>query len=309
MRNKEDNIKILSKRGCLLDPPSSGPRQSEDASGLREECLSFPDRPSTGFPWVLRVSLEHWDKTFFNTRFGLDNSFIAYVQDGRMTVLEGPREIEAGPGEIMYLAQSELPQQMSVASESGLHLVILSVLREGEGNDIVSTFLGDVSRSLPLGDSGCVESLLFCMLEAAEKGHSSSSDIVSSLLAPTLRTIKRENENAAEVVDPRQRAFNQCRRYIFHNYLSLQSVSAVAERFGIRHALMCHLFKKHEGCSPHHFLLKRKMTHALHDLQQRSRTITEIADQLGFADRYSFSKTFKRVMGRSPSQARSSTRG
>ncbi|MCA1810097.1 MAG: helix-turn-helix transcriptional regulator [Lentisphaerae bacterium] len=82
-------------------------------------------------------------------------------------------------------------------------------------------------------------------------------------------------------------------------------MSDLAQRFGTTHARLCRLFKRYADCPPHNYLLQRKMTHALNELQQHQRSVSEIATESGFADPYSFSKTFKRVMGYSPSQARS----
>ena len=273
------NIDMISKEGYVLN------------------------QPSPGLPWVLRVSLEHWGKDFLNARRPSDSRFLAYVREGVMLVRGGRETLEAGPGNVVYLGQDAADREVAVATEGGVR-VIVAIVRGPAGCGLVSARLGDATRLFAVGDSGSVESLFFCMLQASAKGYPASSDIAASLLAPTLLTIQQEHASANAAAHPNRQLFNRCREFVTHNYLAIKSVAGVAERFDISHARLCRLFKLYEGCSPHSFLLQRKMTHALYELQHRARSVAEIAYELGFADPYSFSKSFKRVMGCSPSWAR-----
>ncbi|MFA7157668.1 MAG: AraC family transcriptional regulator [Kiritimatiellia bacterium] len=274
------NIKFISKQSYILN------------------------QPSKGRPWVLRVAQEHWNREFHHVRRGHDSSFIAYIQEGCLAIETETSRLEARPGHIVYLAREPCQYGFSVIAEKGLRLLIC-VVRFTPGSNVVTEFLGQSSRIFAPADAGQVESLFMAMLTAAGKGYPAASDIVAGLLPPTLQTIRLEHEHASATGDPGRMLFTGCREYIIHNYIKIRSVADVARQFGTTHARLCRLFQRHADCPPHRFLLRRKMTHALHELQQRNRSIGEVGYELGFADPYSFSKAFKRIMGFSPSRSKS----
>lgn len=64
------------------------------------------------------------------------------------------------------------------------------------------------------------------------------------------------------------------------------------------------LFKKETGLSLQSFIKKRKIARACVLLEHTEQSIERIADVLGFANRYHFSKVFKSVTGISPAKMR-----
>lgn len=262
--------------------------------------------PSAGLPWVLRVATEHWNRAFVNARPGAKGCLIAYIQEGQIEVRGTARLLRAGPGNVLSLNRSDTVQEVRVSSDEGLRLIL--VLVRGEtGCELVESCLGHETRCLPLADPGSVETLFYCMLKAASKAYPLATDITANLLRPMLDTVREEHRHATTTGNQVQELYNQCREFITHHYLEIVTVASVAERFGISHAWLCRLFRDYSDTTPHAFLLQRKMTYALHELQQHDRSVKEVATELGFADPYSFSKTFKRVMGYTPSAAKPAT--
>ena len=121
------------------------------------------------------------------------------------------------------------------------------------------------------------------------------------ILSLLLQFVVEEHAYDGAVQDPGARLYHRCREYMTGHYLTIQSVRDVAGHFGITHAWRCRLFRRFGDGTPHGFLLQRKMMHAAYELHQHARTVKEVAFELGFADPYSFSKSFKRIMGYSPS--------
>jgi two-component system response regulator YesN len=65
------------------------------------------------------------------------------------------------------------------------------------------------------------------------------------------------------------------------------------------------LFLKEVGTTPLQYLTEKRINHAKQLLETRyetSTTIKEIADKAGFNDQYYFSRAFKKVTGKSPSE-------
>ena len=61
-------------------------------------------------------------------------------------------------------------------------------------------------------------------------------------------------------------------------------------------------FKEAFGISPHKYLINRRLNEAHKLLKKNSFSIGEIAFDCGFVDIYSFSKTYKKHFGYSPSK-------
>ena len=64
------------------------------------------------------------------------------------------------------------------------------------------------------------------------------------------------------------------------------------------------LFQKHIGLTPREFLRSQRLLMAQKLMLETSQTLDEISMQCGFSDPYHFSKDFRRVVGRAPSDWR-----
>lgn len=67
-----------------------------------------------------------------------------------------------------------------------------------------------------------------------------------------------------------------------------------------------HQFKQHTGLTPREYIINCRLDAARNLLLNTTLAITEIARQSGFADRYHFSKVFKRIFGTTPAAFRNS---
>lgn len=85
---------------------------------------------------------------------------------------------------------------------------------------------------------------------------------------------------------------------------SLDDLAEVA-RFSPSH--YSHLFKEQTNTSPIRFFIRLKMQRACELLQATNQTVASIAQQVGYSDPFHFSRMFKKVIGKSPSQYRDSS--
>lgn len=69
------------------------------------------------------------------------------------------------------------------------------------------------------------------------------------------------------------------------------------------------IFKENTGYSPIDFFIRLKMQKACYYLDFTDMTISEIAEKIGYNDQYYFSRLFKKIMGRSPSDYRRIKKG
>jgi AraC-like DNA-binding protein len=89
-----------------------------------------------------------------------------------------------------------------------------------------------------------------------------------------------------------------------HSYEKL-NFDTLARQHGLSPTHFRKLFREHYQQSPHTVHLNAKMRAACDCLTFSTLTISEIADRLGFTNVHNFSRAFRNIIGRSPSEYRS----
>jgi AraC-like DNA-binding protein len=84
------------------------------------------------------------------------------------------------------------------------------------------------------------------------------------------------------------------------NVASLARIAHTSEAHFIR------TFKATFGETPHRYLQRRRVERAMFLLRQTDRSVTEISLDVGFFSLGTFSRTFREIVGESPSEFRSS---
>ena len=94
-------------------------------------------------------------------------------------------------------------------------------------------------------------------------------------------------------------------RYVSLNLLSIKDLSEIAARLGYNYSYLSKVFKEKTGNTITEYFLSAKMERAKTLLEQNSLSVSAVADTLGYASVYSFSKAFKKFFGVSPSRYKS----
>lgn len=84
---------------------------------------------------------------------------------------------------------------------------------------------------------------------------------------------------------------------------------AVAREVGLSYENFRKKFAERVGESPGHYQKRRRIEHACAAIYQGTHSFKALADELGFCDVFHFSKTFRQVVGETPSQFRRKARG
>ena len=92
--------------------------------------------------------------------------------------------------------------------------------------------------------------------------------------------------------------------YLSEHFDDGTSVKDVAARFNISEKYFISRFKSITGMPPKKYLIECRMRRAIELLRDRKKTMSEIAQTLGYSDQYSFSKAFKKHYGEPPSAFR-----
>ncbi|MGE5808760.1 MAG: helix-turn-helix domain-containing protein [Nitrospirota bacterium] len=97
-------------------------------------------------------------------------------------------------------------------------------------------------------------------------------------------------------------------RYINDNYRTDIRLDTVAVKAGMSASHFSRMFRKVMGLSYQSYLNSCRITKAKNLLHTSTRSITEIAVSLGFADSTGFGRIFKKLTGQTPSAYRSLAR-
>lgn len=96
----------------------------------------------------------------------------------------------------------------------------------------------------------------------------------------------------------------QALQYIHDNYASDLSVAQLAEICHLERRRFTHLFEQYTGMNPSTYITEYRITRAKALLRAFKNPISEIAEYVGYADSFYFSRVFKKITGLSPSQYR-----
>lgn len=90
------------------------------------------------------------------------------------------------------------------------------------------------------------------------------------------------------------------KNHIDSHFTSIKNIESVAKESSISEYHFYRLFKQILGVSPYQYIMQKKLEFAKHMLKDKSLSLTDIAMICGFTDLSSFSKSFKKYFGVSP---------
>ncbi|MBQ9010612.1 MAG: response regulator [Clostridia bacterium] len=96
----------------------------------------------------------------------------------------------------------------------------------------------------------------------------------------------------------------EVRKYIDQHYCEDIHLSLLCKQFYFTREYISKSFKTRYGCTVHEYIEEKRMKQALVLLEDKSRSLQNIAETLGYSNASYFSKAFKRVFGRNPSECR-----
>lgn len=104
---------------------------------------------------------------------------------------------------------------------------------------------------------------------------------------PSLRRADRDRAHAAA-------------QWIEAHFSESLSLEAIADHVATSPYHFLRLFRRELGLTPHQYLIRTRLRHALRLLGTTRRTVTEVAFDVGFTDLSNFTRTFRRHVGVTP---------
>jgi YesN/AraC family two-component response regulator len=98
--------------------------------------------------------------------------------------------------------------------------------------------------------------------------------------------------------------FERVSNYIHEYYYQGITITSLAEQYNVNRNRLSYVFRKHSGMGPTEYLLKYRMNMAKKMLFTSDVPVQQIAQTVGIADPFYFSKVFKKQFGFSPTEYR-----
>lgn len=93
--------------------------------------------------------------------------------------------------------------------------------------------------------------------------------------------------------------------YIRHHSLNYSlSIPELCRSFHISQSYLCKLFRDAHQCSPKNYIIQTRILNACKFLETTDLSIKEISFSAGFTDEIHFMKTFKKIIGKTPTEYR-----
>ncbi len=269
---------------------------------LRKEEYAFGPWPPDASGWrLVRVARERWRQHFVSSGNFAHEVALLLVRDGRGSHRCDGRTWPLTPGDVVVRSGAS---ERVTASDPGAPLQLEVVVFAGvEAGAVLSAGLGLVPPVIRPRRPEPTQAAFAALFAAARSGGPFAQDLCRHLLQALLVTVRaglvgEGSEGRAYT------AFARARQSIDERCLGLIDLAPVARAAGVGSAHLSRLFRRYLGESPRSYVARRQMQAAVDLLAGDGASVGEVAETLGFATPFAFSRAFKRVVGRTPSSLR-----
>ncbi|MFW5789146.1 MAG: helix-turn-helix transcriptional regulator [Spirochaetota bacterium] len=290
------------------------------AGPLRVHIVSDATLPDPGHhPRIIRIAHEVWRAgTGVTTRIDDVDRFVL-IRAGRGVVghleepppVTRPREPRRGrrpPSEqtvagtaAAVLAAAGTRLRLHAGDDEHLTIIIVTARTPGFRRRLLSHG-GPTPAVRSLRSFAEAEALLDCCLRHAAAGDELEQRTATAYFQTFLALL------SAEISGPpapgrgrvREATYHRARELVAARALELGGAADAASQLGRSTDYVNRLFRQYAGETLGGFLRRQKMSRAADWLRHGEATIEEIAERLGYADRFAFSKAFSRHFGVTP---------
>lgn len=221
--------------------------------------------------------------------------------------LQGRRwEQEIIPPSCLWIQPAGIPFSFRVTQVSDYAGVVLDTdrVRAIAGRDIV------FPPAFGSGDEVTVH-LIHALVGVARQGQGGSLALVDALAAAlTHRLISTANDEEAQRIKggiPRHR-LRLIEAFVESNIAQEFAVDDLARLAGLSTFHFAREFKRSTGATPHQYVIRQRIERAKQTLVDGRSSIADVAADCGFSDQAHLARTFKQLVGLTPSQWQKSAR-
>ncbi|MCI2068990.1 MAG: AraC family transcriptional regulator [Bacilli bacterium] len=110
--------------------------------------------------------------------------------------------------------------------------------------------------------------------------------------------------SSAKDHQPQDETFSKIKDFLDENYQKNLELDYIAKKIFISKFYLCRLFKEYTGLTPSEYMIEKRISLAKQLLQTTELSIEDISQEVGYDDKYYFSRLFKKEVGVSVMQYR-----
>jgi AraC-like DNA-binding protein len=224
---------------------------------------------------------------------------IEILAAGRLTLDLGDRRHQLGPG--ACFAYGPGIAQRIVPDPSALPVKYYVDCAGRQAGPLLAAAGLAPGAVVQVGALDEVVRLADVLIDAGSRGDGTSSTM---LLRCLLTAIQASARPGALPASGAEATYRQCRRILSDADGGFVSVAAAARATGISAEHLCRLFRRYAGVTASAFLRDLRLRQAPDLLRLPGATVAGVAEQLGFANPFHFSRAFRRRFGLAPAHLR-----
>ena len=246
---------------------------------------------------------EHCNRDYRIDRTSFGYVLVEFVTEGAGWVrIGGGAKVEIGPGSVVVCRRTTALEMATDAARPMVKYFLC--LSGGGGVERLARAGLRADRVSALTAHGEVRSVLDDLVREGQRPGVRAADICAVLFELLLLKLAeaaprggRDGEGEAA-----RENFLRCKAVLDEQAERLMTLEDAAAAVRLDVSSVCRLFRRFQGISPYQYLLRRKMNLAAEFLVDGRGLVKEVAQRVGFADPYHFSRCFKAVHGVPPSQ-------
>jgi AraC-like DNA-binding protein/quercetin dioxygenase-like cupin family protein len=298
---KHDKNKLFSMKTGLAKNRPAGPAQpgffSPHVSSARRFYLDLNPAPQVPLA-VVSGGLEQCTPDYSSHRSTFAFYSLEFVLRGQGRVKLRGRTYELQPGTLFSYGPG-VRHDIESAGRGPLvkYFVDFSGLEAPPLLRACHLAPGNVSRVFLIGE---VQTFFDELIRSGVKGSRFAPDLCAGLLKCLALKIAESRSPVGGAGNLSFATFQACQEHIQTHFLELKSLAQIARQCHVHRVYLCRLFQRYNHQSPYQYLMRLKMNHAAERLSEPGAMVKQVAEQVGFADPFHFSRVFKSVLGLSP---------
>lgn len=253
-------------------------------------CNFIPNSSNEGgikyYHFVYEADLDKLKQPFAPKRFRMH---LAYKGEAQL-VIDG-NHYQLTPGALFIT----FPQQSFELVEYKNFTYLYITFDGPEAEKLINQFGIKKDRNVFLNLSHITD---FWMTSIRRSNPNNLLILTESVLLHTLSYVPQSDQENEIIYSPQ---FDELIRYINSNYADKDlSLGKLADMFNFSRKYLSSLFARNMSTKFSEYLNRIRIEHAVALLEQESPSVMELAEKCGFSDPLYFSKVFKQINGKSP---------
>ncbi|NCG09128.1 MAG: helix-turn-helix domain-containing protein [Verrucomicrobia bacterium] len=247
---------------------------------------------------VICAGMEVCQKAYRIDRKNFDYYAIEFIANGNCKLELDDKKSEIGSG-CCFIYGPNTPHKIFSVGDKPLKKYFVDF----DGSDALARmheFNLKEGDMFYVGNQRWVQDIFEQFIESSELKRKTSRALVEQLLKLLFVRLLIDREIPGKLQSFSNETFTRCWRFIYDNYLNINTVGEISDACAVNKVYIARLFKRYANETPFQLLTRLKIKHAAKLILGENLPVKQVGAIVGYSDPYHFSRVFKRIIGVSP---------